>query len=219
MNSDAMAFLAQKGMTLDEIIEFARISERKTDSTNADRQARYRAKRRAAKQDDDVTRYGNGVTPPPNDIYSNPPPASEEPSGSPEVARRRKADPFPCPDGVDQTDWEALKSNRKAKRAPLTEGAHRQIIKKLDQWGRDGWPPGPIVAHAAELGWTSVFETDEMKAPRNGQSRKPNGRPGNSGPDPILDALARATAEARELERSPADQAGRAGIGYALPAQ
>lgn len=58
-----------------------------------------------------------------------------------------------------------------------------------------------------------------LQAERNKANGQPNGRPGNSGPDPILDALARATAEARELERSPADQAGRFRTGYALPAQ
>lgn len=61
--------------------------------------------------------------------------------------------------------------------------------------------------------------TKALQAERNKANGQPNGRPGNSGPDPILDALARATAEARELERSPVDQAGRFRTGYALPAQ
>lgn len=90
------------------------------------------------------------------------PSLSTEPKGSSESSAR-KPDAFPCPAGVDRIDWEALKANRKAKRAALTEGAHRQIIAKLERWGRDGWPPGPIVAHAAERGWTTVFETDDMK--------------------------------------------------------
>jgi len=63
MNSDALAFLAAKGLSLDEIVEFARISERKADRTNAERQARYREKRKG-KKGGDVTRYSNGVTPP-----------------------------------------------------------------------------------------------------------------------------------------------------------
>src|SRR3546814_1410657 len=87
-------------------------------------------------------------------------------------ARERKPYPFPCPDGVDPIDWDGLKSNRKAKRASLSEGAHRQIVNKLDRWNRDGWPPGPIVACAAERGWTTVFATDEMKGPANGKSNR-----------------------------------------------
>lgn len=90
---------------------------------------------------------------------------------------RAKPIDFPCPDGVDQIDWNALKANRKAKRAALSEGAYRQIIKKLDGWKQAGWPPGPIVAYAAERGWTTVFETDEMKVTANGNgNRKVNGK-------------------------------------------
>lgn len=96
---------------------------------------------------------------------------SKEPSDIiPKGITSKRGDNFPCPDGVDLIDWEALKANRKAKRAPLTEGAHRQIINKLNKWADDGWPPGPIVAHAAERGWNTVFETDEMKGSNNGQS-------------------------------------------------
>lgn len=95
----------------------------------------------------------------------------EEANASPSTARA-KPDPFPLPDGVDPIDWDGLKANRKAKRAALSPGAHRSIVKKLDGWKRDGWPPGPIVAHAAEMGWTSVFPTDQMKASKNGHHQQ-----------------------------------------------
>jgi hypothetical protein len=49
------------------------------------------------------------------------------------------------------------------KRAKMTAGAYRAIVKKLEKWSAEGCPPGPIVANAVERGWTSVFETDEMK--------------------------------------------------------
>jgi hypothetical protein len=93
-------------------------------------------------------------------------PSSIKPKG---LTDKRTRDFFPCPDDVDPIDWSALKENRKAKRAPLTEGAHRQIVNKLTKWADAGWPPGPVVAYAAERGWTTVFETDEMKAGQNGQ--------------------------------------------------
>lgn len=70
---------------------------------------------------------------------------------------------FACPKGVDAVDWDGLIDNRRTKRAPMTEAAHRGILKKLETWAGKGWPPGPIVANAAERGWTTVFETDEMK--------------------------------------------------------
>lgn len=97
----------------------------------------------------------------------------------PTVARApAKPDPFPCPDGVDSIDWDGLKANRKGK-APNTAAAHRGIVAKLDRWKRDGWPPGPIVANAAERGWRTVFETDAMKEKANGRTGT-NGHAGNT---------------------------------------
>jgi len=103
---------------------------------------------------------------------------------------------FESPDGVDPIDWEALKANRKQKRAPLTEGAHRQIIKKLENWKRQGWPPGPIVAAAAECGWTSVFETDEIKSGKHA-------KPSQNQPSEYANPFARVVA-ARQSERASA---------------
>ena len=133
-------------------------------ANNAERQRRYRERHSNADNAlEDVTVCDSVTSPPlslpPNENNSNPPTHTP-----PDITTRaRGADSFPCPPRVDQIDWSALKANRKAKRAALTEGAHRQIVKKLDAWEREGWPPGPIVAFAAERGWTSVFETDEMK--------------------------------------------------------
>lgn len=76
---------------------------------------------------------------------------------------------FACPAGVDPMDWASLLANRKAKRSPMTEGAYRQITNKLAAWADAGWPPGPIVANAVERGWTTVFETDEMKHGKQGR--------------------------------------------------
>lgn len=48
MNADALAYLADKGLSIEEIIEFARLSERKRDNTAAERQARKRERDRHA---------------------------------------------------------------------------------------------------------------------------------------------------------------------------
>lgn len=126
---------------------------------------------------------------------SREPSHSTEPKGSSECSARprvtAKIEKFPCPAGVDPIDWDALKANRKAKRAALTEGAHRQITRKLDAWEREGWPSGPIVAFAAERGWTTVFETDEMKGQGNGRANQTIRTSGASGPDK-RDGFARA---------------------------
>lgn len=136
-----------------------------------------------------------------------PQPQEEEPNGSsPPKSPKPKRGPsppseptFPCPDGVDPMDWDGLKANRKAKRAPLTAGAHRQITTKLDAWARSGWPPGPIVANAAERGWTTVFETDAMKANPHGDRRPPARNDDDDPRNPYVKAvLRRQAARARD---------------------
>lgn len=138
-------------------------------------------------------------------------PISSEAKASSEK-RAGKVDQFPCPAGVDRIDWQALLQNRKQKRAALSEGAHRQIVKKLNEWERDGWPPGPIVAHAAEMGWTSVFPTDEMKAKQNG--RLPTSH--NFRPEPAM-ALKRIAEAELAAEGSSSHQEFGFGTGLALP--
>ncbi|WP_103730202.1 helix-turn-helix domain-containing protein [Novosphingobium sp. HII-3] len=88
---------------------------------------------------------------------------------SPTVVNAR--DEFPCPAGCDPIDWGSLLKTRKAARKPMTAGAYRQITKKLESWEREGWPPGPILAHAVERGWQTVFETDEMRGSANANNR------------------------------------------------
>lgn len=175
MNSAALAFLADKGLSLEEIIEFARISERKADPSNADRQARYRARRKEQKDavvddgDDCVTRYCNGVTPP-NDIYSNPPELNPQPTkvGLPPKPRRG----ISLPD-----DWE-----------PCLTPASQRIV--------DGWPPGRLDDelakfrdYAADKGrtskdWQAAFRTwitnSEKWNPTHGQPKQPNQRGGSN---------------------------------------
>lgn len=129
------------------------------------------------------------------------PSLSTEPKGSSESSARKRADAHPCPAGVDAMDWEGLKSNRKAARKPLTDSAYRQITNKLSRWQQDGWPPGPIVANAAERGWLTVFETDEMKGKANGQ-RQLHGSSGQAGSD-RRDGIARALDRRLGLDDAP----------------
>ena len=67
LNADALAYLEEKGMSLADVIELARLMEKRgPDPTNAARQARHRAKHKS---------NGVTVTPvtPPNEYISNPP--------------------------------------------------------------------------------------------------------------------------------------------------
>ncbi len=131
---------------------------------SAERQRRHRDKKRAQSADerddnDEVTSLSRHGDTPETETETETD-SSEAKASSP---RARAENEFPCPEGVDQIDWQSLLANRKQQRAPMNAGAYRQILQKLERWSRDGWPPGPIVAYAVERGWRTVFETDEMK--------------------------------------------------------
>lgn len=130
-------------------------------------------------------------------------PPSEKPA-------RKAKQTFACPEGCDPVDWECLVKLRSDNRKPMNEGAYRQIIGKLARWAEAGWPPGPILAHAVERGWLTVFPTDEMKAAPNGLParqadirRAPDNR--GSRPNPCLDMLYAAEAEIRAGENPEPD--------------
>lgn len=209
--------LQAAGCTTDQIIaaveaDCALDAERKEKKRagNRERQRRFREARNAGNALQGVTERDSALPPPPPD-KSPPDPQKLTPTPAPtgSSSRARKADLFPCPEGVDPKAWDGLIANRKAKRAALSEGAHNQILVKLHRWAEDGWPPGPIVAHAAEMGWTTVFPTDEMKAPRNGRPRRPMER---DQPDDGLGPTARsAIAAFPDVFGSRAGHAGGAG--------
>jgi hypothetical protein len=74
MNAETMRLLLAKGLSSGDLLEIAEAMERKSDSTNAERQARYRAARKGKR----VTRYSNGVTPPIDNNHTPLVPCSDE---------------------------------------------------------------------------------------------------------------------------------------------
>ena len=74
VNAAAIRLLIAKGLDASDIAEVAEALERKKDPSNADRQARYRERRKAAR----VTRYSNGVTPPIEDNHTPSPDISSD---------------------------------------------------------------------------------------------------------------------------------------------
>lgn len=175
MNSDAMAFLAGKGLSLEEIIEFARLSERKADPTNAERQARYREKRKAGKPAQ--TRYSNGVIPPIDNIHT-PQPVSNE-----TVKTTGRAIAHKLPD-----DWQPI----------LTPAAQRMV----DGWppGKFGDELAAFRDHAADKGrkskdWQAAFRTWITNANRWSRNDKSPSIQRNSQSGGGRSALARAIDE------------------------
>lgn len=191
ISPEAILFLAGKGLSMEELAEFVRLSEQRKDPTAAERQRKSRANKRSK-------RHGVTVTRDPLIEEDHIPGSHISSSDENEnVTPAAKPEAFPCPDDCDPLDWQGLLANRKNARKPMTASAYRTICKKLTDWQRAGWPPGPIVANAAERGWQTVFETDEMKAPQHGRSNQVIPIRGNAGDD-RRSSLARAADEGIE---------------------
>ena len=107
LNAAVIEVLVAKGMSAADILEVARASEAKADRTNAERQARHRAKKRNA-----VT-----VTVSPlNDIYSNPPEPCEA-----------KASPPPFEKLVEE--WNAGPAANGARKATKLDANRKALLK------------------------------------------------------------------------------------------
>jgi hypothetical protein len=102
---------------------------------------------------------------------------------------------FPCPAGCDPNDWRDLLANRRAKRLAMTDAAYRKLIRDLAAQADDAWPPGRLLAHAAEKGWAQIFDPrDDQQGARHGNrpatARVNPGEPQN----PLVRAVLRSEA-------------------------
>jgi hypothetical protein len=97
----------------------------------------------------------------------NPIPHAPGRDSSREASTRR----FPCPAGCDPADWRDLLANRRTKRLPMTEAAYRKLIRDLAAQADAEWPPGKLLAHAAEKGWAQIFDPRDDTGTRHGNRR------------------------------------------------
>lgn len=175
LSPEQMEFLANKGLSTSDIISFARIEAAR--SSGAKRQARYRARQKAAAEESDVTRdITDGDVPPPslspNEYISNPhthPPETQTPA-------RARPDDFPCPDWADAEVWRDLKRNRKTKKLTNTPTAHKRFIAAVEGMADDDWPPGKLIEEIVAKGWGGPHD------PR-GDRKQQNDRPAYQKPD------------------------------------
>ncbi|MES2452510.1 MAG: hypothetical protein V4610_18315 [Pseudomonadota bacterium] len=116
---------------------------------------------------------------------------------------------FPCPDGCDPNDWRDLLANRRTKRLAMTDAAYRKLIRDLAAQADDEWPPGRLLAHAAEKGWAQIFDPrdDPRGASRHG-NRPPSRSTTTRNPGEPQNPLVRA------VLRSEARGAGGGGTGF-----
>lgn len=211
MNAATLRILIEKGLSPEDILAVAEAMESKKDNTNAERQARFRERRKQAKQ----TRYSNGVTPPIDITHT---PSDISPDGENQnipVAGNG------CPPDVEPETYQAFAAIRRKRRSPITP----QVIAGMrKEAGKAGWTLQDALAEAVLRGWQS-FKADWVEnnerntrntAQTGGSLAAPNGRPMGR-----TEAAARAAAGMASPGKSRGDHAGpsalpdhRRAIGY-----
>lgn len=150
-----MRFLAERGLSIDEIIRAAELEQRRSDPTNAERQARHRAKKRNAVTVTDA---------PPNDIDNLTPRAEVKTSAKPR---------FVLPDWVPQVEWGDFDEMRRKAKAPWTDAAKRGIVAELEKLRGEGHCPAKLLRKAVTRGWRSVFPGDDTRAAGSPTAKRP----------------------------------------------
>jgi len=168
MNAATLRLLKKKGLSFEDILEVAESLERKADRTNAERQARYRAKRKR----NAVT--VTGVSP--NDIYSNPVSSDEE------TRAQAPKSSVPKPEGVTQQVWSDFLAHRKAQKSPVSETVVAGIRREAE---KAGWTLDAALAEVVARGWRG------FKAEWVAKNAGPPGR-GADPPDYLDHLLAKA---------------------------
>lgn len=143
MNSATLRLLKDKGLSLDDILEVADAMERKADPSNAERQARHRAKRKESKE---VTRYSNGVTPPIDNTHT----PSDIPSDEGNHSAARSKAVSGKPEGVRDQTWIDFTAMRKAQKAPVTPTVIETISREATN---AGWTLDAALSEAVSRGW------------------------------------------------------------------
>jgi hypothetical protein len=174
---EQMEFLQARGLSLTDVIEFAKLSPEKTRSANAERQARFRNRRRQ-KNDEGVTNNvtGNALLPP---YDSSTPPVPSNDGNTPAAKRGRDAPPAK-PDGVSDQTWGDFNRVRNKKRSPLTQTALDGIAAEA---AKAGWTLEAALAKAVTRGWQG-FEADWLKP----EERRNGGTPGST-VDPLVASI------------------------------
>jgi hypothetical protein len=169
LSAAVIRVLVSKGMSAEDILEVALASEARADPTNAQRQARFRAKRKAGSNAVTVT----PVTPPNERDILTPPEVSEAEASSPQPR------PWALPVGVSLQVWNDFLSNRKRKRLGNTETAWKSFGDDLRRVSsQTGIPPPKLIEMCAAKGWGAIYDPrtdDGRRTDRMGRNQPPDG--------------------------------------------
>lgn len=156
---EEMEFLEARGLSLGDIIAFAKIARApKPRSANAERQARWRSRRRGEPQQEGVTsNVTDNALPPP--IEDHTPPVS--PIGE-NKAKRKVAVPAAKPTDVSDQVWSDWLDHRKRKGGTCTQTALDGIRSEAD---KAGWPLEAALSKAMQRNWQG-FEAGWVQGQR-----------------------------------------------------
>jgi hypothetical protein len=172
-NSAMLKQMQEEGLDLDACIRVLEAAEKKADPTNAQRQARFRANKKAKSNAVTVT----PVTPPNDKDILTPLAEVSEPNGSSPQPRA-----WALPVGVSLQVWTDFLTNRKRKRQPNTDTAWKSFNDDLRRVSaQTGIPPPKLIEQCVAKGWGAIYD------PRNSRDERPS--------NPTASAVTRILAE------------------------
>lgn len=148
-NAAMLEQMKAEGLDLDACIRVLRAGEKKADPTAAERMRNMRARSKGEK----VTRNVTRVTPNDNNLT----PGSEAKASSPFSK---------CPDGVNPQHWSDFLKIRKRKGCVDSDTAYAAVIRDLENFSDNDWPPGRLVQRSAENNWAKIVNPRESKYDR-----------------------------------------------------
>jgi hypothetical protein len=161
LNAAALKLMAEKGLSIADVIEIAEAMEVRRDSTAAERQQRHREKIKAERDNvtRDVTR--DAEAPSPNEYISNPLPVPQSPKGdSPKKKTRIRSDDFEVPSFVPAEPWAAFAAMRRAKKKPIDSYMAARHFGKLRQIADAGWNLADVIDKATNGFWDGFWMPD-----------------------------------------------------------
>jgi hypothetical protein len=202
MNIDTMRLLVAKGLTADDLLEVAEAMGTNTRNANAERQARFRERRKAAKEGrdvtDNVTRNATGSVTPPNEYISNPPvpPSSANADDAPPPVETRFVEAWNGEGGLRPA--RKLAGQRLTKfRKRLREFGEETLFEAVRKLGASAFHCGKNDREwQADIGWFIKSDDNVTKA-----LELPDPKQGASGPVDALKTAENAAALYRRMGR------------------
>lgn len=204
LSAAALLLMAEKGLTLHDVAEIAAANEQRSDPTNAQRQARHRAKRKEGESNGvTVTRY-NG---PPNESTLTPPEVSkDEAIASSQAARQPTAEAaLIWNENANPTGWPKVQtlspSRLRALSARLREGGLARWKAAIAKARESPYLGGSDPPHWFTFSWLIKSENFAKLMEGNYDRQRSVSSLGGPRPDPTLALVRAATAAQREDHR------------------